>query len=188
MSTLPNILTALRLVAVPVMVWAFVQDHGAQGGMRWLALGIFAGAAFTDLLDGYLARRWSVVTTFGKLADPIADKVLVLAALGMLAWNHEVSWWPLIVVAVREVAVTLGRLAVASTVVIPASAGGKAKTVALNLSIGLFLLPGAPPWVDTLALVILVVAVVIALVSGLDYGRRILVARREAHGNESHPA
>ncbi len=85
-------------------------------------------AAATDALDGYLARRWQAVTAFGKLADPLADKALVLAALGFLAVHHETPWWPVIIIAVRELGVTLGRLAVARDVVIPASFGGKAKT------------------------------------------------------------
>ncbi len=178
MSTLPNVLTALRLLAVPVMVWAFVQDHGAEGRWRWIALGLFVVAGLTDLLDGYLARRWEVVTSFGKLADPIADKVLGVAALSMLAWAGEVPWWPIAVIVVREVAVTLGRLAVASSVVIAASAGGKAKTLGLNLAIGLFLLPGMPTWVDTVALWVLIAAVALAVVSGVDYAGRIVRARR----------
>jgi|SRR5690554_3802548 len=178
MSALPNILTALRLVAVPVMVALFVADAGRDGAQRWGALVIFVVAAATDLLDGYLARRWKVVSSFGKLADPIADKVLALAALGMLAAAHELPWWPFIVLAVREVAVTLGRLAVASGTVIPASKGGKAKTVLLNIAIGAFILPVAQEWVDTAAWWVLIAALAVAVVSGADYGGRIARAAR----------
>src|SRR6187551_3278821 len=144
MSALPNILTTLRLLAAPVMVVLFVLDDGAEGALRWLALIVFLTAAATDLLDGYLARRWRVVSTFGKLADPIADKVLVLSALAMLAAYDEVPWWPFAVLLVREIAVTFGRFAVASGTVIPASTGGKVKTTLQVIAIGAMLIPMAP--------------------------------------------
>lgn len=179
MSALPNILTALRLVAVPVMVVLFVADAGRQGPLRWAAFILFVAAAATDLLDGYLARRWEVVTSFGKLADPIADKVLALAALGMLAAAHEIPWWPFIVLAVREVGVTLGRLAVAQGTVISASRGGKAKTLLLNLAIGLLILPVAQEWVDTVGLWVLLAGIALAVVTGVDYAGRISRAARD---------
>lgn len=178
MSALPNVLTGLRLLAAPLMVLLFYADNGTEGAFRWLALLVFVAAAATDLLDGYLARRWSAVSAFGKLADPIADKVLVLAALAMLATHDEVPWWPFIVLAIREVAVTLGRLAVASGTVIPASRGGKVKTVMLNVAIGGLLLPSMPPWVDTVSWWLLLAAIALAVVTGLDYGRRIARAAR----------
>lgn len=178
MSALPNVLTGLRLLAAPLMVLLFIADDGAEGPLRWLALLLFVAAAATDLLDGYLARRWSAVSAFGKLADPIADKVLVLAALAMLAAHDELPWWPLVVLAVREIAVTMGRLAVASGTVIPASAGGKVKTVMLNVAIGGLLLPAMPPWVDTVSWWLLLAAIALAVVTGIDYGRRIARAAR----------
>jgi CDP-diacylglycerol--glycerol-3-phosphate 3-phosphatidyltransferase len=173
MSAVPNILTALRLLAVPLMVVLFIADDGEEGPLRWAALVVFVAAAATDLLDGYLARRWHVITAFGKLADPIADKVLVLGALAMLAAASELPWWPLGVLAVREVAVTLGRLAVASGTVIPASAGGKVKTVLLNIALGAMILPGVPAWVDVVAWWILIASIALAVVTGVDYGAKI---------------
>jgi CDP-diacylglycerol--glycerol-3-phosphate 3-phosphatidyltransferase len=178
MSAVPNILTALRLLAVPLMVALFVADAGTEGTLRWAALVVFVAAAATDLLDGYLARRWRVVSSFGKLADPIADKVLVLGALAMLAGFDEIPWWPFIVLAVREVAVTLGRLAVASGTVIPASAGGKVKTVMLNVALGAMILPVSAAWVDQVAWWLLIAALALAVVTGVDYGAKIARAAR----------
>src|SRR5690606_30862124 len=109
----PNLLTVLRLFAVPVMVLCLIWDAGEEASLRWIAFAVFIAAAFTDWLDGYLARRWDVVSSFGKLADPLADKALVLGGLAVLAYREEIPWWPLIVIAIREAAVTLGRLAVA---------------------------------------------------------------------------
>ena len=175
----PNLLTVLRLVAVPVMLVCLVESGDSQAGWRWLGWGIFVFAAATDALDGYLARRWQAVTAFGKLADPLADKALVLAALGFLAVNNETPWWPIIIIAVWEFGVTLGRLAVARDVVIAASFGGKAKTGLQVAAIFFLLLPTEAAWVDTLGWWLLLVSVVAAVVTGLDYGWRIFgVARR----------
>ena len=169
----PNLLTIMRLLAVPVMVACLVEDAGSEGGWRWAAWLLFVLAAATDALDGYLARRWGVVSAFGKLADPLADKALVLSALAFLAVNGETAWWPLIVVAIREVGVTLGRLAVAKDVVIPASMGGKVKTALQVAALFFLLVPTHVEWVDGLGWWLLVASVVIAVVTGLDYGRRI---------------
>jgi CDP-diacylglycerol--glycerol-3-phosphate 3-phosphatidyltransferase len=177
----PNLLTVLRLIAVPVMLACLVQSGDAQAGWRWLGWGIFVFAAATDALDGYLARRWQAVSAFGKLADPLADKALVLAALVFLAVNNETPWWPLIIIAIREVGVTLGRLAVARDVIIPASFGGKAKTALQVSAIFFLLLPTQAAWVDMVGWWLLLVSVVAAVVTGLDYGWRIFgVARRHS--------
>ena len=169
----PNLLTVLRLFAVPVMVLCLVWDGGEEASLRWLAFAVFIAAAFTDWLDGYLARRWDVVSAFGKLADPLADKALVLGGLAVLAYREEIPWWPLIVIAVREAGVTLGRLAVAKDVVIPASLGGKAKTALQVIALFLLLMPVAVTWVDTAGWWILVASVVVAVATGIDYGWRI---------------
>lgn len=173
MSALPNILTVLRLVAVPVMVALFIADAGEQGALRGLSLAVFVVAAATDVLDGYLARRWKVVSDFGKLWDPIADKALVLTALGMLAASGDVPWWPVLIIAAREVGVTLGRLAVAQDTVIPASPGGKLKTVLQMLAVFLFMWPAATGVVDTVAWWVLIAAAVLALATGVDYAVKI---------------
>jgi len=173
MREVPNLLTVLRLVAVPVMVVCLLVDDGAQARWRWIAWLVFVVAAATDALDGYLARRWEVVSSFGKLADPLADKALVLGALVVFAVQGETPWWPLIVVGIREAGVTIGRLAVAREVVIPASAGGKLKTALQVLAILMLLLPTHAAWVDTVGWWVLVASVVVAVATGIDYAWRI---------------
>lgn len=182
MDRLPNWLTWTRLAAVPVIVVLLAVDDGAEGTARWWALGVFVAAAFTDFLDGYLARRWRVVTAFGKIADPIADKALVLATLTMLVITDGLPWWPLLVLALREVAVTVGRLRVASTTVIAASRGGKLKTALQLASLTFYLVPGAPAWLDTVAWWLLVAAVVVAVVTWVDYEARLTRARKDSTG------
>lgn len=188
-AALPNLLTAARLVAVPIVMWLLLADSGDDGPMRWWAVGLFMVAAATDYLDGYLARRWGVVSAFGKLADPIADKALVLGSLACLVWVDGVPWWPLAVLVVREVGVTLGRLAVAKDTVIAASRGGKLKTLLQLAAIWFYLLPGTPAWLDVVAWWTLVAAVVVAVVTGVDYARSIVAAvrRQRAAGGAGAP-
>lgn len=174
----PNLLTALRLTAMPVVVWLILGDDGTNGQGRWWALFVFLVASATDFLDGFLARRWSVVTSFGKLADPIADKVLMLAVLVTLCIVDDIPWWPVWILVLREVVVTLGRLGVAKRVVIAASRGGKLKTALQIASITFYLWPPSPAWLDTVAWWCLVAAVIVAVLSGIDYMRRIQKARR----------
>ena len=163
----------MRLVAVPVMVACLLVDGGLQDRWRWIAWLVFAFAAATDALDGYLARRWEAVSSFGKLADPLADKALVLAALVMISIQGETPWWPVIVVAIREAGVTIGRLAVARDVVIPASVGGKLKTALQVLAILLLLLPTRAAWVTHVGLWVLYASVLVAVATGVDYAWRI---------------
>ena len=177
-STLPNALTTARLLAVPVVVSLLVADDGASGHLRWWALLVFLIAAATDYLDGYLARRWNVVSSFGQLADPIADKALVLVTLGAIVVVDGVPWWPLAILAVREVGVTVGRLAVAKGVVIAASRGGKLKTVLQLLALTAYLVPVTSPWVDEVAWWSLLAAVVLAVVTGIHVAMQIARAAR----------
>lgn len=177
-SAVPNALTVARLVAVPVFVVLLAADGGDEGALRWWAVAVFMVAAATDYLDGYLARRWGVVSAFGKLADPIADKALVLGALAMLVAIDSVPWWPVVIIAVRELWVTVGRLVVAGNTVISASRGGKAKTTLQLLAIWLYLLPGTPAWVDIAAWWALLAATALALVTGVDYTVKIVRAAR----------
>lgn len=183
-ATVPNILTGARLAAVPVLVVLMVADAGAEGWLRWWALVVFLVAAATDFLDGHLARRWQVESSFGSLADPIADKALILTALALLVWVDGVPWWPLAVLAVREIGVTLGRLAVAADVVIPASSGGKLKTVLQLAAITGYLVPQVGAAVDTAAWWLLLAAVVVALVTGVHYSARMVGAHRASRAAE----
>ena len=120
-----NILTIVRLVLVPV----FVQLMLGQGGdVRLMATAVFIGAALTDRLDGQLARSRGLVTSFGKIADPIADKALTLSAFVLLSVAGHLWWWVTIVIIVRELGITLLRLVMLRRAVIAASRGGKLKT------------------------------------------------------------
>jgi CDP-diacylglycerol--glycerol-3-phosphate 3-phosphatidyltransferase len=125
----PNALTVLRLVLVPLFVWLLLRDGGNGDGNRLIATAAFVVAIVTDRFDGDIARRWNLVTNFGKIADPIADKALTGAAFIGLSYLGELPWWVTVVVMVREWGVTALRFWVIRQGVMPASRGGKLKTV-----------------------------------------------------------
>jgi CDP-diacylglycerol--glycerol-3-phosphate 3-phosphatidyltransferase len=181
---LPNGLTVLRLALVPVFVMSLLT-----GGTAWriAAFVVFAVASITDLLDGELARRNGLITDFGKLADPIADKALTGSALITLSALGELSWWVTGIIMVREIGVTLLRFWVIRHGVIPASRGGKIKTVLQMLAIGLYVLPIDIGWGRA---AIMAAAVVVTLVTGADYVRRAVRLRRVVprHRAEERPA
>jgi CDP-diacylglycerol--glycerol-3-phosphate 3-phosphatidyltransferase len=163
-----NALTALRLVLVPVFGWLLLAGGGDQPGLRILAAAVFAVAAVTDRIDGELARRRGLVTDVGKIADPIADKALMGTALVGLSVLGELPWWVTVVVLVREIGITLLRFVVIRHGVMPAGRGGKAKTVLQAVAITLYLLPLPAGW-HTVASVVMAVAVVVTVVTGVDY-------------------
>lgn len=138
---LPNVLTTVRLVLVPVFLAALFANGGSEPIARWCAGAVFAAAAITDRYDGRIARSRGQVTDFGKIADPIADKALIGAALIGLSLLGELFWWITVVILVREVGVTLLRLAILRYGVIAASPGGKLKTLIQIVAIGLYILP-----------------------------------------------
>ena len=170
-----NALTCLRLVLVPVFVVTLFVGGGADTFWRFVAFAVFAVAALTDRLDGQLARSRGLVTRFGALADPIADKALTGAALIGLSILGVVGWWVTVVILGREVGITVLRFVVIRRGVIPASRGGKAKTVAQTVAIGLFLLPLPLLFPDALVPVLAVqwtamaVALVLTVLTGVDY-------------------
>jgi CDP-diacylglycerol--glycerol-3-phosphate 3-phosphatidyltransferase len=174
-----NLLTGLRLLLVPVFAVFLFADGGHSTGWRIAAWGAYAAAAFTDRFDGQIARSRGLVTEFGKLADPIADKALVATALIGLSVLGDLAWWVTAIVLAREIGVTLLRFWVLRHGVIPASRGGKLKTLLLNVGIGLYVLPlsGA---LHVVAQVILALAVVVAVVTAIDYVRTALRMRRAA--------
>jgi CDP-diacylglycerol---glycerol-3-phosphate 3-phosphatidyltransferase len=167
-----NGLTVLRLVLVPVFVW-FLVSGGA--GDRSIAFAAFAVASVTDLLDGELARRRGLITDFGKIADPIADKALTGAALITLSCLGDLAWWVTVVIVVREVAVTALRFWVIRRGVIAASRGGKVKTLLQVVAISLYVLPGH---FDLVREVVMGAAVVVTVVTGFDYAARAIRLRR----------
>jgi CDP-diacylglycerol---glycerol-3-phosphate 3-phosphatidyltransferase len=167
-----NGLTVLRLALVPVFVWFLLE--GGSGG-RSIAFVAFAIASVTDLLDGELARRRGLITDFGKIADPIADKALIGAALITLSYLGELAWWVTVVIVVREVGVTGLRFWVIRRGVIAASRGGKAKTLLQVIAISLYVLPGH---FDLAREIVMGAAVVVTLVTGADYVGRAIRLRR----------
>ena len=180
-----NVLTGVRLLLVPVFLAALFVDHGRSVDWRLAAFGVFAVAAFTDRLDGELARRRGLVTAFGTVVDPIADKALIGSALVGLSVLGLVPWWVTVVMMAREIAITLLRFAVLRHGIIPASRGGKAKTLVQSLAIGFYLVPlpelvGADTAVAWLRGSLLAAALVLAVVTGVDYVLRALRLRATA--------
>lgn len=162
-----NILTVSRIVMVPLFIVLLLQD-----GFWWrlAAFAVFVGAAITDRVDGELARRHNLVTDFGKIADPIADKALTGAALILLSWIGELWWWVTAVILIREWGVTALRFAVIKYGVIPASPGGKLKTALQIVAICVYLFPLPSEWYLQLpAHTIMAVAVAVTLWTGVDY-------------------
>jgi CDP-diacylglycerol--glycerol-3-phosphate 3-phosphatidyltransferase len=180
-----NAVTVLRMLLVPVFGVFLFAEGGDDRGMRVAACAVFVIATLTDKLDGDLARRRGIVTSFGQIADPIADKALIGVALVGLSVLGELAWWVTIAILVREVGVTVLRFVVLRQGVIPASHGGKIKTVVQMLAVVLYLLfpDGA---MHTVAQVTMGLALVITVVTGVEY---VLVAvrMRRRSGAESTP-
>ena len=178
---LANLLTLLRLALVPVFVASLLAEDGHHTGWRLAATAVFAVAALTDRFDGEIARRRGLVTRFGTIADPIADKALIGAALVGLSALGELSWWVTLVIAVRELGVTALRFWVLRHGVIAASRGGKLKTLVQSLAIGLYVLPLAAwapnPLVDWVRWWLMGLAVALTVVTGGDYVLRALRLR-----------
>jgi CDP-diacylglycerol---glycerol-3-phosphate 3-phosphatidyltransferase len=179
---LANALTLFRLVLVPVFLVVLFHTDGHQTRWRIVAWAVFAAASITDRFDGDIARKRGQITEFGKLADPIADKALVGAALIGLSLLHDLPWWVTVVILVREVGVTMLRFWVIRHGVIAASRGGKLKTLLQGVAIGLFVLP-AWGWLRGIAWVVMIVAILVALVTGADYVRRAVMLRRGSDRN-----
>ena len=174
-----NALTVLRLIAVPVFVWTLLVEGGHNDNWRLIATILFAAAIITDTFDGQLARKYDLVTDFGKLADPIADKALIGAALVGLSWLGELSWWITAVILGRELGITAMRFAVRKYGVMAAGRGGKLKTVVQTFAIGLYLLPLSND-VDLVKHSIMFLAVVLTVVTGLDYVVDAIRLRRDS--------
>ena len=185
-----NVLTGVRLLLVPVFLVTLFVDDGQSVQWRLAAFGVFAVAAFTDRLDGQLARRRGLVTAFGTVADPIADKALTGSALVGLSMLGMVPWWATLLIMGREIGITLLRFAVLRHGIIPASRGGKAKTLAQAIAIGFYLVPltelivphfsGAETVVAWVRGVLLGIAVVLTVGTGIDYVLRAMRLRATA--------
>ncbi|WP_269939147.1 CDP-diacylglycerol--glycerol-3-phosphate 3-phosphatidyltransferase [Arthrobacter sp. HY1533] len=184
---LPNALTLLRIVLVPFFIWAFLADGGAYGPLRWVAVALFVVAIYTDKLDGDIARARGLITSFGKIADPIADKLLIGSALIMLSAVGELWWWVTILMLVREIGITLLRFVVIRYGVMAASKGGKLKTVLQTVAIFVYLLPVTPavPWLSVVALVIMLAALAVTVVTGVDYVVKAMALRNSGRAGRT---
>lgn len=172
-----NILTMVRLLLVPGFVLLLVHAGGHEPAWRAYAWAAFAIAMITDLFDGELARRHNLVTDFGKIADPIADKAIMGAALVGLSALGDLPWLVTAVILAREIGITLMRFWVIKHGVIPASRGGKLKTLTQGVAVGMYVLVLTGPLADLRAWV-MGAAVVLTVVTGLDYIRQAVVLRR----------
>jgi CDP-diacylglycerol--glycerol-3-phosphate 3-phosphatidyltransferase len=167
-----NIITAVRILLVPVFVVVLFADNHEFGALRWVSALLFAVIIATDALDGYLARSRNLVSNVGIILDPIADKALTGAALVVLSILGDLPWWVTIIILVREFGITIFRFAVLSKSVIPASRGGKLKTVAQSVAITLALAPFPlllGDWFIWVNVVTMSIAFALTVVTGIDY-------------------
>jgi CDP-diacylglycerol--glycerol-3-phosphate 3-phosphatidyltransferase len=174
-----NALTAARLALIPVFVVLVVASGLTEPGWRVAAGVVFLVASLTDFVDGWIARHYGLVTTFGKVADPIADKALIGTALVLLSGYGALPWWVTGLVLAREFGVTGLRFWVIRHGVIAASRGGKVKTGLQIAAIGWYLFPFPAP-LDGAGRWLMAVAVAVTVVTGLDYTVRALRLRRRA--------
>jgi CDP-diacylglycerol--glycerol-3-phosphate 3-phosphatidyltransferase len=172
-----NLLTMLRLLLVPGFVALMLAGGGYDPAWRSLAWAAFAIAMITDLFDGHLARTYNLVTDFGKIADPIADKAIMGAALICLSALGDLPWWVTAVILGRELGITLLRFLVIRYGVIPASRGGKLKTLTQGVAVGMYVL-ALTGLLATLRFWVMAVALVLTVATGLDYVRQAIVLRR----------
>ncbi|WP_018297991.1 CDP-diacylglycerol--glycerol-3-phosphate 3-phosphatidyltransferase [Corynebacterium lubricantis] len=160
---LPNVLTSLRIIFVPVFAWLVLTQQW------WWAFGLFVVLMATDKLDGDIARARNLVTDFGKIADPIADKALMITALVTLNIASTLPIWMTVLIVIRELGITVWRMVLLRQgKVVPASKGGKVKTVLQTLGVALYLCP-LPAWMDIPTYLVMLVAVIVTVVTGIQY-------------------
>ena len=196
----PNALTTLRIVMVPFFGWALLHDDGASSTWRWVAFALFAVAMITDKIDGDLARKHNLVTDFGKIADPIADKAITGMAFIGLSIVGDIWWWVTILVLLREWSVTLLRLSVLKDVVMAASWSGKVKTTLQGIALAGLIVPlphgdahggafdywGVPGEVLFYAFqVVLAAAVAMTMWSGYEFFRDVARQRRTPSSSDA---
>lgn len=177
-ANIANVLTGVRMALVPVFLVVLFVGDGHETFWRIAAFVVFTVAVITDRFDGALARNYGMVTEFGTLADPIADKALIGAALIGLSLLGDLPWWITVVILTREIGITVLRFAVLRHGVIPASRGGKLKTLVQGVAIGLFVLPLSGAWLAA-AWVVMCAAVILTVVTGVDY---VVTAIKDSRG------
>lgn len=178
-----NVLTMFRLLLVPVFVALLFADGGHDPKWRAFAWAAFAVAMITDVFDGALARSKGLITDFGRIADPIADKAIMGAGLIGLSILGDLPWWVTAVILARELGITLMRFWVIRYAVIPASRGGKLKTLAQGTAVGMYVLVLTGP-LATARAVMMGIAVLLTLATGLDYVAQAVRLRREGLAKE----
>ena len=174
----PNFLTTIRIIVVPILAWLLFREDAASDSNRLIAGVLFIIAALTDIADGTIARRWNLITNFGKIFDPIADKALIGVALVGLSYLNLLDWWFTWVILARELFVTFLRFWVINKGVIPASRGGKLKTIMQIIAISFYLLP-LPETVSLLAEILMYVAVILTLATAVDYIMKAIITDRD---------
>ena len=179
----PNVLTVIRIIMVPLLLMVLFW-HPEDRGWRFIATGIFVIAMLTDLADGHIARRYNLITDFGKLWDPIADKALTGATFISLSLLGELPWYFTVLILVREWGITWLRASISRYGIMAANRGGKLKTVTQTLALILFLawLPELPGGIQLLAWLLMWAALILTLVTGVDYIREAI--RIRARGKE----
>jgi CDP-diacylglycerol--glycerol-3-phosphate 3-phosphatidyltransferase len=171
---LPNLLTALRVALIPVFIWSYGQVTPA------VSLLIFLLASLTDCLDGYLARKWNQITAFGKLFDPLADKLLLLAVLLCLARSRLIPWWVLIVMAVKELLMMSGSMwMLHRKVVVSSNSLGKAATVLFILALTFVFPWHKAAWLTTVGSALIYVAVALSVAALFVYAHGALLRLRQ---------
>ena len=171
-ANIANIITVVRILLAPLFIWMLLADNGELGALRYAAAALFVIAIVTDSLDGHLARSRNLVTDLGKILDPIADKVLVGAALVALSLLGELWWWVTIVILVREFGITIYRFAALRNRVIAADWSGKIKTVVQAVAVSLLLFPfwvQLGEWYHVVGWVLIGVALALTVCSGIDF-------------------
>ena len=179
---LPNALTVLRMLVVPFFGWLLLAEDGQNVALRWWATALFVLAIATDRIDGDLARKRGLVTDFGKVADPVADKAITGMAFVGLSLLGELPWWITVPVLIREWGITIMRFVVIRHGVMPAGRGGKTKTALQSIALSVFLMPlwtfPQPDLWQALAWVVMAAAVLLTLVTGIDIALKALRLRR----------
>ena len=177
----PNALTLLRAVAVPVFGWMLLA-HAHEGGWRTATTIVFMVAILTDFVDGKIARKYNLVTNFGKIGDSIADKALTGMAFIGLSILGELPWWMTIIILLREWGITVMRMKMLKYEVMAANKGGKLKTAMQSLAITLFCLGlwRTPTFVDVFTWAVMIIAFLLTVVTGLVYIRDAIQIRNRA--------
>ncbi|QGU07642.1 Putative CDP-diacylglycerol--glycerol-3-phosphate 3-phosphatidyl-transferase 2 [Corynebacterium occultum] len=166
---LPNVLTSLRIILIPLFVWLVLRADDQHLSWMWGAFALFVALMITDKLDGDIARARGLVTDFGKIADPIADKALMTSALVCLNITGVLPWWVTVVIVIREFGITMWRMfQLRAGRVVPASKGGKLKTALQTLAVGLYLCP-LPEWMNLPTWIVMLAAVAVTVYTGIQY-------------------